>query len=60
MVAPTGDAAGAADRINRDVVEILGHKEVVERGRGTQMEPVTRSARRRQFFAEETAALGQA
>ena len=41
MTAPPGMPAALADRINRDVNEILGRKDVAERVRGIQMSPVT-------------------
>jgi tripartite-type tricarboxylate transporter receptor subunit TctC len=55
MVAPPQTSAALADRINRDVVEILSRPEVVERARGIQMEPVAKTrAEAAKFFAEET------
>ena len=61
MVAPPGMPAALADRINRDVDEILGRKDVAERVRGIQMEPGHRSrggrrqilrARRRELWGK--------
>jgi tripartite-type tricarboxylate transporter receptor subunit TctC len=55
MVAPPQTSAALADKINRDVVEILARPEVVEKARGIQMEPATRTrAEAAEFFAEET------
>ena len=52
--------AALADRINRDVNEILGRKDVAERVRGIQMSPDTRVARGRgEFFGEETQLWGR-
>jgi hypothetical protein len=49
-----------ADRINRDVVEILSRSEVIEKVRGIQMEPVPQSrAQAAEFFAEETQLWGK-
>jgi tripartite-type tricarboxylate transporter receptor subunit TctC len=60
MVAPPQTPAALADRINRDVVEILGHPDVAEKVRGIQMEPVTRTrAEAANFFAEETELWGK-
>ncbi len=60
MTAPPGMAPALADRINRDVNEILGRKEVVERVRGIQMSPVTWSrAAAAKFFGEETQLWGR-
>jgi tripartite-type tricarboxylate transporter receptor subunit TctC len=60
MVAPPQTPAALADKINRDVVEILSHAEVAERVRGIQMEPVTRTrAQAATFFAEETELWGK-
>jgi tripartite-type tricarboxylate transporter receptor subunit TctC len=60
MTAPPGMPAALADRINRDVNEILGRKDVVERVRGIQMNPVTwpRDAAAK-FFGEETQLWGR-
>jgi tripartite-type tricarboxylate transporter receptor subunit TctC len=60
MVAPPNMAAPLAERINRDVVEILGRADVAERVRAIQMEPVTRTtAESAKFFAEETELWGK-
>src|SRR5205807_10307088 len=55
MVAPPQTPAALADRINRDVVDILARPDVADRARGIQMEPVTKSrAEAAKFFAAET------
>src|SRR5262245_43430745 len=60
MVAPPQTPAALADRINRDLVDILGHLDVAEKVRGIQMEPVTRTrAEAAKFFAEETELWGK-
>jgi tripartite-type tricarboxylate transporter receptor subunit TctC len=60
MVAPPQTPAPLADRINRDVVEILSRPDVVEKVRGIQMEPVAKSrAQAAEFFAEETQLWGK-
>jgi tripartite-type tricarboxylate transporter receptor subunit TctC len=60
MMAPPQMPAALADRINRDVVEILGRKDVVERVRGIQMEPTTRSREQAaEFFRDETMLWGK-
>jgi tripartite-type tricarboxylate transporter receptor subunit TctC len=60
MVAPPQTPAALADKINRDVFEILSHAEVAEKVRGIQMEPVTRTrAQAATFFAEETELWGK-
>ena len=60
MVAPPQTPAALADRINRDVVEILARPDVVEKARGIQMEPVSKSrAEAAKFFAEETELWGK-
>src|SRR5437588_2066127 len=43
MVAPPQTPAALADRINRDVVDILARPDTAEKVRGIQMEPVTKS-----------------
>jgi tripartite-type tricarboxylate transporter receptor subunit TctC len=60
MTAPPGMPAALAERINRDVNEILSRKDVAERVRGIQMAPVTwsRDAAAR-FFGEETQLWGR-
>jgi tripartite-type tricarboxylate transporter receptor subunit TctC len=60
MVAPPQTPAALADRINRDVVEILGRPDFVEKARAIQMEPATRSrAEAAKFFAEEAVLWGK-
>ena len=60
MVAPPQMPAALADRINRDVIEILGRKDVAERVRGIQMEPGDALARRGGgFLPRGDGALGQ-
>ena len=60
MTAPPGMSAALADRINRDVNEILGRKDVVERVHGIQMSPVTWSRdAATKFFGEETQLWGR-
>jgi tripartite-type tricarboxylate transporter receptor subunit TctC len=60
MVAPPGMPAALADRVNRDVNEILARKEVAERVRGIQMEPAVQGrAEAAKFFAEETQLWGK-
>jgi tripartite-type tricarboxylate transporter receptor subunit TctC len=60
MVAPPQTPAALADKINRDVVEILGRPDVVEKARGIQMEPAARGrADAARFFAGETELWGK-
>jgi len=60
MVAPPQTPAALADKINRDVNDILGRPDFVEKARGIQMEPVTKSrAEAAKFFAEETELWGK-
>ncbi|MCC6202837.1 MAG: tripartite tricarboxylate transporter substrate binding protein [Gammaproteobacteria bacterium] len=60
MAAPPGMTPALADRINRDVNEILGRKEVAERVRSIQMSAVTTSrAAAAAFFADETQLWGR-
>ena len=60
MVAPPLTPAALADRINRDVVEILGRPDFVEKARAIQMEPATKSrAEAARFFAEEAELWGK-
>jgi tripartite-type tricarboxylate transporter receptor subunit TctC len=60
LVAPPDTPAALAEKINRDVNEILGRPEVVEKVRAIQMEPVTAStAQAGKFFAEETELWGK-
>jgi len=60
MVAPPNMTAALADRINRDVVDILGRADIVERVRAIQMEAVTKSrAESAKFFAEEAELWGK-
>ena len=55
MVAPPQTPTALADRINRDVNEILGRPDFVEKARAIQMEPATKSrAEAAKFFAEES------
>jgi len=60
MVAPPQTPATLADRINRDVVDVLARPDVAEEVRGIQMEPVTKTrADAAQFFLEETELWGK-
>jgi tripartite-type tricarboxylate transporter receptor subunit TctC len=60
MVAPPQTPAALADRINRDLNEILGRADFVEKARAIQMEPATKSrAEAAKFFAEETELWGK-
>jgi tripartite-type tricarboxylate transporter receptor subunit TctC len=60
MVAPPQMPAALADRINRDVSEILGRPDVVEKVHGIQMDPATKSrAEAASFFADETTLWGK-
>jgi tripartite-type tricarboxylate transporter receptor subunit TctC len=60
MVAPPNMAPALAERINRDVVEILGRPDVVERVRAIQMEPARKTpAEAAQFFADEAELWGK-
>jgi tripartite-type tricarboxylate transporter receptor subunit TctC len=60
LVAPPQTPAALADKINRDVVEILGHADVSDKVRTIQMEPVTRTrAEAAKFFVEETELWGK-
>jgi tripartite-type tricarboxylate transporter receptor subunit TctC len=60
MTAPPGMPADLADRINRDVNDILGRKDVAERVRGIQMRPITWSRpAAAKFFGEETQLWGR-
>jgi tripartite-type tricarboxylate transporter receptor subunit TctC len=60
MTAPPGMSAALADRINRDVNEILARKDVADRVRGIQMSPVTGSREAAaKFFGEETELWGR-
>jgi tripartite-type tricarboxylate transporter receptor subunit TctC len=60
MMAPPGMPAALADRINRDVNEILARPDVAERVRKIQMSPVTRGrAEAARFFADETQLWGK-
>ena len=60
MVAPPQTPAPLADRINRDLNEILGRPDFVEKARAIQMEPATKSrAEAARFFAEETELWGK-
>jgi tripartite-type tricarboxylate transporter receptor subunit TctC len=56
LVAPPATPAALAEKINRDVVEILNGNEVVEMLRRISLEPgATAPAETTRFFAEETA-----
>jgi tripartite-type tricarboxylate transporter receptor subunit TctC len=56
LVAPPGTPAALAEKINRDVVEILNGNEGVEMLRRISLEPgATAPAETTRFFAEETA-----
>jgi tripartite-type tricarboxylate transporter receptor subunit TctC len=60
MVAPPQTPATLADRINRDVVDVLARPDVAEKVRGIQMEPVTKTRTdAAQFFLEETELWGK-
>jgi tripartite-type tricarboxylate transporter receptor subunit TctC len=60
MTAPPGMPAALADRINRDVNDILSRKDVAERVLGIRMSPVTWSrAAAAKFFGEETQLWGR-
>jgi tripartite-type tricarboxylate transporter receptor subunit TctC len=56
LVAPPGTPAALAERINHDVVEVLGREDVSERLHALALDPggTTRPATAK-FFAEETA-----
>jgi tripartite-type tricarboxylate transporter receptor subunit TctC len=60
MVAPPQTPAPLADRINRDVVEILARPDVADKVRGIQMEPAVKTrAEAAKFFAEEAELWGK-
>jgi tripartite-type tricarboxylate transporter receptor subunit TctC len=60
MVAPPQMPAALADRINRDVVEILSRPDIAEKVRNIQMDPVTKTRTdATKFFAEETELWGK-
>jgi tripartite-type tricarboxylate transporter receptor subunit TctC len=60
MVAPPQTPAALADKINRDVIAILGRPDFAERLRAFQMEPTTKArAEAANFFAEETELWGK-
>lgn len=60
MTAPPNMPPALADRINRDVNEILARKDVAERVRGIQMSPITWSRdAAAKFFGEETQLWGR-
>jgi tripartite-type tricarboxylate transporter receptor subunit TctC len=60
MVAPPQTPAALADRINRDLNEILGRPDFVEKARAIQMEPASKSrAEAAKFFAEEIELWGK-
>jgi tripartite-type tricarboxylate transporter receptor subunit TctC len=60
MVAPPGMPAALADRINRDVVEILGRDDAAQRVRKIQMNPEKLGrAEAAKFFADEAQLWGR-
>ena len=60
MVAPPQTPTALADRINRDVNEMLGRPDFVEKARAIQMEPATKSrAEAAKFFAEKSGLWGK-
>jgi tripartite-type tricarboxylate transporter receptor subunit TctC len=60
MVAPPQMPAALADRINRDVVEILARPDIAEKVRNIQMDPVTKTREESaKFFGEETDLWGK-
>jgi len=60
MVAPPQTPAPLADKINRDVSEVLGRPDVAEKARTIQMEPSSKSrAEAGKFFAEEAELWGK-
>ena len=60
MAAPPQTPAALADKINRDVVEILGRPDFAAKVRGIQMEPTTKTrAEAAKFFAEEAQLWGK-
>jgi len=60
MVSPPQTPVPLADKIHRDVVEILGRPEVADKVRAIQMEPVTETRlQAAKFFAEETLLWGK-
>jgi tripartite-type tricarboxylate transporter receptor subunit TctC len=60
MVAPPQTPAAVADKINRDLVEILGRPEVVDKVHGIQMEPTIKTREEAaRFFVEETDLWGK-
>jgi tripartite-type tricarboxylate transporter receptor subunit TctC len=60
MMAPPQMPVALAERINRDVVEILSRPDVAERSRAIQMEPAAKSrAEAAKFFTDETALWGK-
>ena len=60
MVGPPQLPAALAEKINRDVVEILGRADIVDKVRAIQMEPTAATrAEAAKFFAEETELWGK-
>ena len=60
MVGPPQLPAALAEKINRDVVEILGRADIVDKVRAIQMEPAAATrAEAAKFFAEETELWGK-
>src|SRR5262245_14112481 len=60
MVAPPQTPTALADKINRDVVDVLARSDVAEKVRAIQMDPVTKSrAEAAQFFLEEAELWGK-
>jgi len=60
MVGPPQTPAALAEKINRDIVEILGRQDIIDRVRAIQMEPAKSTrAEAAKFFAEETELWGK-
>jgi tripartite-type tricarboxylate transporter receptor subunit TctC len=60
LVAPPGTPAALAERINHDVVDVLGSRDVGDRLRDLSLDPgATSRADTAKFFAEETALWSQ-
>jgi tripartite-type tricarboxylate transporter receptor subunit TctC len=60
LVAPPATSAALAERINHDIVEVLGSRDVADRLRDLSLDPgATSRADTAQFFAEETALWSQ-
>jgi tripartite-type tricarboxylate transporter receptor subunit TctC len=59
LVAPPGTPVGVAEKINRDVADILHSPEVAAHLRDIEMEPVgSTRAEAAKFFADEAALWG--